>query len=315
MKTYSILFFVFIIYLGYGQSKKYSEKELNIPSEKVTVNGTLLVPTTNKNVPLVIIIPGSGTVDRNGGSGNYLNQLAHALAHDTIATYRFNKSSIVLSKKEGFKEEDVSFDDFIVDAIAVIDYFKDQEQFSHIVVAGHSQGSLVGMIAGQLRIDGFISLAGAGRPIDQILIEQVATQSPQFKEDMEKTFDIIKTGKIDEDFNPLLVSVFRKSLQPFWTSWIQYNPQLEIKKLNAPTLLVNGTKDIQVPVSDAELLHKEAKNSELLIIENMNHVFKMVESDTIIKNMATYTNSNLPISEKLVKGITTFINQKIRVRK
>lgn len=314
MKNYSIVFFLVISSLAYAQKSNYIEKELNIPSEKVVVNGTLMMPKSNEDIPLVIIIPGSGTVDRNGGAGNYLKQLAQGLADNKIATYRYDKSSIVLSKKEGFKEEDVSFDDFIVDAIEVIDFFKDQEQFSHILVAGHSQGSLVGMIAGQLRIDGIISLAGAGRTIDEIIIEQVSVQSPLFKADMEKTFNIIKSGKIDENFNPLLVSIFRKSLQPFWTSWIKYNPQDEIKKLNVSTLIINGTKDIQVPVSDAELLHKAAENSELLIVENMNHVFKMVDSNDRIKNISTYTQSELPISEKLVKGITTFVNQKILVK-
>ena len=308
MKIKLVVIAFFVVLFSFSQENIFIEAELNIPSEKVTVNGTLLSPKSDI-VPLVIIIPGSGTVDRNGGQGNYLKQLAEGFSGKNIATYRYDKSSITLSKIEGLKEEDISFDDFINDAIAVINYFKDQSQFSSITIAGHSQGSLVGMVAGQLRIDGFISLAGAGRTIDKILIEQVSAQSPLFKGDMEKTFEIIKSGKIDENFNPLLVSVFRKSLQPFWGSWMKYNPQEEIKKLNVPILIVNGTKDIQVPVTDAELLHKADENSQLLIIENMNHVFKMVESEDRMENISTYTKADLPISEKLVEGISKFINQ------
>ncbi len=315
MKIIVSIVSLFITVIGYTQEKNIYEKELSIPSEKVSVNGTLMSPENYKNVPLVIIIPGSGTVDRNGGAGNYLKQLAEGLAKNNIASYRYDKSSIALSKKAGLKEEDISFDDFLNDAIEVIDYFKDQEQFANIIIAGHSQGSLVGMVAGQLRIDGFISLAGPARTIDKLLIEQVATQSPHFKGDMEKTFEIIKSGKIDENFNPLLVSVFRKSLQPFWASWMKYNPQEEIKKLNIPVLIVNGTRDIQIPVSDAELLHKANAASELLIIENMNHVFKEVESDDRMNNLNTYANGDLPINEQLVVGISKFINQRMEVKK
>lgn len=309
MKHIIIILSVCLVSFGYAQEVDFTEKNINIPSKKITVNGILLTPKKTNNVPLVIIIPGSGTVDRNGGAGNYLKQLAEDLAKNDIASYRYDKSSIALSKEESFKEEDISFDDFVTDATAVIDYFKGQEQFSNIIVAGHSQGSLVGMVAGQTRIDGFISLAGAGRTIDKVLIEQVTSQSPQFKKDMEKTFKVIGQGNIDEDFNPLLISVFRKSLQPFWSSWMKYNPQEEIKKLKIPVLIVNGAKDIQIPISDAKLLHNNHPNSELLIIEDMNHVFKMVKSDDRSENINTYTKSNLPISKKLTDGITKFINQ------
>ncbi|RPD98192.1 alpha/beta hydrolase [Aureibaculum marinum] len=311
MKNIILILLLFISFIGYSQKDDYIERELQIPSKNISVNGTLMMPKTIKSMPLVIIIPGSGMVDRNGGDGNYLKQLALGLVMRDVATYRYDKSSIALAKIEGFKEENVSFDDFINEAITVIKYFKKQNLYSKIIVAGHSQGSLVGMVAGQSRIDGFISLAGAGRTIDKILIEQVVNQSPQFRADMEKTFEIIKSGKIDENFNPLLVSVFRKSLQPFWASWIKYNPQEELKKLDVPALIINGTKDIQVPVTDAELLHNAYDNSQLLIIDKMNHVFKEVESDNRMENISTYTKADLPISKKLVEGIITFITQKV----
>ncbi len=305
MKIRLILLFLFYS-IGYAQ-------EINIPSEKVTVNGTLLALDSTVKVPLVIIIPGSGANDRDGNQvaakGNYLKFLAEGLAQHKIATYRYDKSAIALLKKEGFKEEDVDFDDFVNDAIAVVNYFKDKEQFSKIIIAGHSQGSLVGMIASKSRADAFISIAGAGRQIDEILIEQVVKQSPMFEKDLIKTFDSLRLGKIDEDFNPMLMSIFRKSLQPFWISWIKYNPQEEIKKLNIPILIINGTRDIQVPVSDAELLHKATSKSELLIIEDMNHVFKEVKTDAISENIATYSNAELAIKEELITEIAKFVTQ------
>jgi hypothetical protein len=38
----------------------------------------------------------------------------------------------------------------------------------------------------------------------------------------------------------------------------------------------------------------------------MNHVLKIVEADRN-KNIATYMNPNLPISDELVKAITDFV--------
>ncbi|MCF6348647.1 MAG: alpha/beta hydrolase [Flavobacteriaceae bacterium] len=311
MKIKFIIILV-IFFIDTSFSQDFIEKEILIPSKKVTVNGTLLSPSTNDKVPLVIIIPGSGINDRDGnqvgGKANSLKFLAEGLATYQIATYRYDKSTIALLKKEDFKEEDVTFDDFIDDAIAVVDYFKDKKQFSKVIFAGHSQGSLVAMLASKSKADAYISIAGAGRPIDEVLTEQILAQSSMFKDDLKKTFDLMRSGKIDENFNPMLISIFRKSLQPFWISWMKYNPLDEIKKLEIPVLIINGTKDIQVSVSDAELLHKANNTSELQIIELMNHIFKEVKGDRS-ENIGTYNNSELPIMEELVTVITKFVTQ------
>jgi len=311
MKTKIIsLLFIFSIYIGFAQS--FIEKEIHISSKKVTVNGTLLSPSSSDKVPLMIIIPGSGANDRDGNQvgskANSLRFLAEELGNHQIATYRYDKSAIALLKKKDFKEEDITFDDFIDDAVAVIDYFKDKKQFFKIIFVGHSQGSLVGMIASKSRADAYISIAGAGRPIDQVLTEQILLQSPMFKDDLKKTFDLMRLGKIDENFNPMLISIFRKSLQPFWISWMKYNPQEELKKLEVPVLIINGTNDIQVPVSDAELLHQSNDTSQLEVIEHMNHVFKEVKGGRN-ENIAAYNNSELPIMEELITVITKFVTQ------
>jgi fermentation-respiration switch protein FrsA (DUF1100 family) len=49
-------------------------------------------------------------------------------------------------------------------------------------------------------------------------------------------------------------------------SWLKYNPQDEIKKLKIPTLLLNGTNDLQVSVGEAELLKKSKPDAELVIL-------------------------------------------------
>ncbi|WP_457610160.1 alpha/beta fold hydrolase, partial [Lutibacter sp.] len=118
----------------------------------------------------------------------------------------------------------------------------------------------------------------------------------------------LKKGVIVEKFNPMLNSLFNKSVQPFLISWIKYNPQEEIKKLNIPMLLINGTKDIQVSNFDAELLHKANSNSQLKIIENMNHIFKEINGD-INENMLSYTNPELPIMKELTGLITAFVKE------
>jgi hypothetical protein len=81
---------------------------------------------------------------------------------------------------------------------------------------------------------------------------------------------------------------------------------VEIKKLTIPILVIQGTNDIQVSVEDAKLLAKANDHARLVLIQNMNHIFKMVEGDKKA-NFATYSDPSLPISEELVSSITDFI--------
>lgn len=306
------LLLAFISTFSFAQKKDYSETEIAIPTNSVTINGTLLSPNSTEMIPLVILIPGSGPTDRNGNNismkNNSLKFLAEDLAKENIAVYRYDKSVLSFTKEDQEKIDSLTFDTFIQEAQSVISYFKNTNKYSKIIVAGHSQGSLVGMIAAQNNTDLFISLEGAGRTIDEILVEQIGVQAPFLKEETQRVLTELKAGKIVEDFNPMLISLFNKSVQPFLISWIKYNPQNEIKKLTIPVLVINGTKDIQVGISDAELLHEASKNSNMEIIEGMNHIFKEIKGD-MNENMLSYTNPDLPIMKILTEIISTFIKK------
>jgi len=309
--TYKLTLFLifFISVLTVAQEKNYTELEVSIPTNSVTINGTLLTPISSEKYPLIIIIPGSGPTDRDGNNAmmknNSLKFLAETLTTKNIATYRFDKSALSYSKEEIEKLDTLTFDTFIQEAKSVINYFKKNEKFSKIIVAGHSQGSLVGMIASQNKVDGFISLEGAGRSIDEVLVEQIELQAPFLKDETQKIVTELKKGNTVDEFNPMLTSLFNKKIQPFLISWIKYNPQEEIAKLAIPILIINGSKDIQVKVIDAELLHKAAPNSELFIIENMNHIFKEIKGD-LNENMQSYNDSKLPIMQNFSDKISTF---------
>ncbi|MCK0130799.1 alpha/beta hydrolase [Flavobacteriaceae bacterium F08102] len=293
-------------------AQQFEETELEIPSDNIILKGTLLAPQNERNVPLVILVPGSGAVDRDGNIGpmklENLKNLAHGLASRHIATFRYDKRVLTAVNKEGFKESEMSFDDFVLDATSVVRFFRKEKKYKKIIIAGHSQGSLVGMLAATDGVDAFISIAGAGRPIDQVISDQVMAQSPLFKDDLAKTFAIISAGNIDENFNPLLTSIFRTSVQPFLRSWMKYDPCKALEKLNIPVLLIQGTNDIQVDVIEAELLFKAKPTATLILIEHMNHVFKEITTKDRGENLASYTDKTLPVMSKLINEIEEFVD-------
>ena len=298
-----------------ASSAAFSQNTPLFKTENIAINsllnGTLYTPIKQNNATkLVILIAGSGPTNRDGNqiglTNNSLKLLAESLVNNGIAVYSYDKRIFAQMASGKLDEASLTFDNFIDDAKAVILYFKNQKKYHSITVAGHSEGALIGMVAANGIADAYISIAGAGRPIDEVLLEQIGKQAPFLKEEVEKNLASLKSGNTFELKNQMLASLFRASVQPYMISWIKYHPQNEIKKLQIPSLLINGDKDIQVSVQDAQLLQQAQPNAQLHIIPNMNHIFKVIKGDDT-ENKASYTNPELPICVELTSIITTFI--------
>ena len=220
MHLYFLLLLLSIDLVSFAQEISYIESELNI---NIHIDGTLLMPKEVEKPSLALIIAGSGPTNRDGNQNflmnNSLKKIAEEISAQGIATFRYDKR-IVKQIREGNIDENIMFDDFVTDAISVLDYFKYKKEFSKIFVIGRSQGSLVGMLAAKGKADGFISLAGAGQTIDKVITDQITKTAPMFTEDTNRVFKSLREGNTISDFPPALASVFRLDIQPFIMNWM-----------------------------------------------------------------------------------------------
>lgn len=278
-----------------------------------SISGTLAMPkNVTGKIPVVIIIPGSGPVNRDGNSEktnlatNTYKLIAEGLGKNGIASLRYDKRGVGESITTE-KEENTHFDDNIDDAYTLINLLNEDKRFSKIILAGHSEGSLVGILAGtNENVKGLISIAGAGVPAEQILMEQMKSQPDYFAKGVRKMLDSLRRGKIDKNVDPALYSIGRPSIQPYIMSWCRFDPAKEIKQVKVPILVIHGSTDLQVNVSNAEKLRK-SKNTTVTLISGMNHVLKEAPIDRE-KNLATYRQPDLPLKPELITGMVDFIN-------
>ena len=279
------------------------------------LGGTLILPTNGKVFKLVVIQAGSGPTDRNGNSGNALKAnsyrlLAEALSKQNIATLLIDKRGVGKSMGALKKETDLRFDDYADDLAGWISFIKKDKRIGKIFIAGHSEGSLVGMIAAQKeKVNGYISIAGAGESIDKIITWQYAQQLPKAAVVVDSLLSRMRNKQKIDTVPPYLVSILRPSVQPYIVSWMLHDPCAEIKKLTVPILILQGTTDIQVEVKQAEMLKNCKPTATLKIVTGMNHILKEAPIDRT-KNVATYSNGTLPIMPGLVDLIAAFINKK-----
>ncbi|MEN8250056.1 MAG: alpha/beta fold hydrolase [Bacteroidota bacterium] len=309
VRSFFLLFVLSLPTISFSQT----EEIVSIEVDSCKLEGTLLLPISKKKMPVALIIAGSGPTDRDGNNpmmkNNSLKMLAEGLADNGIASLRYDKRGVGKSAYAGSKEIDLRFEHYVEDAKSWVDFLIDDKRFRDIIITGHSEGSLLGMIAAQNKhVDKFVSLAGVGRPAADILREQLGAQPPIVLETADPILAKLENGETSDDVPPGLFTLFRPSVQPYLISWFKYNPAKEIAHLDKPVLLIQGTTDIQVKTRDAELLSNSNTKAEIEIIEGMNHVLKPSVIDRM-ENIKTYNNPDLSLHEALVPTIVSFIER------
>jgi pimeloyl-ACP methyl ester carboxylesterase len=280
------------------------------------LDGTLDVPPGPGPFPVVVVIAGSGPTDRDGNQAQLKNDslklLGQGLAARGIAALRYDRRGIGKSREACLREEDLRFDMLADDAAAWVELLRKDRRFGNVSIVGHSDGSLVGMLAARrTRVDAFVSLAGTGRDAPSGLRAQLARNFPPSMSELKDRSDQIITelaaGRPVADEPKALAALFRPGVQPYLISAFKYDPAREIAALRMPILLVHGTTDLQVLTDDARLLATAKQDAQWLEIEAMNHVLK--HATTIDEQNAAYTDPKLPLAPGLIEGIAGFLNK------
>ncbi len=299
----------------------FSEQPATLVTPTGALAGTLFAsaPESGKT-PVALIIAGSGPTDRDGnsaalpGKSNTYRMLAAALANQGIASLRYDKRAIAGSAAAGPQEIDLRFDMYVNDAAAWVAWLRKDPRFSTITVIGHSEGSLIGMLAAKKAgANAFVSLEGPARNATDILHAQLDPQlekAPDLLKANTAILDSLRAGQFVTSIPPLplFASLYRATVQPYLISWFKYTPSVEIAKLTIPVLIIQGTTDIQVGVDEANGLKAAKPDAELKIIDGMNHVLKAAPADRDA-NIAAYSDPSLPIVPAVPQTIVAFIQR------
>lgn len=307
------------------------EKEIILKTKTGSLYGTLLTPDDSSPKEIVaLFICGSGPTDRDGNSqplgmvNNSIKYLAEDLCDAGIPSLRYDKRAIAKSAEAMVSEDILRFDTYSYDARAWVELLA--KDYKQVVIIGHSEGAMLGIMASidNPKVVSLILLAGCGRPADKVLKEQLANHADAIGEMITEQLamitdmafpiiDSLKQGKIVSDVPQALYSMFRPSVQPYLISWFAVDPVVEIKKVTVPILIVQGDKDIQISIKDAELLHQASRNSTKIIIPNMNHVLKRCDTMDTAVQMPLYSNPVLKNVPQLSEYVIEFINRIIAV--
>ena len=164
------------------------------------------------------------------------------------------------------------------------------------------------MAAQKSQADKFISLAGLSEDAYTTVKRQLSNQPAFVVDAAYPILDSLKLGVKIAVIPPFLNSLFNPKTQDYLISFMKYDPRIEIKKMNCPILVVQGTTDLQITLEGATAMSQCSPYATLKIVEGMNHVLRQ-SSKEANENMGTYSNPTLPLHPDLVNTIKIFLAQ------
>jgi len=241
----------------------------------VTLAGTLALPMISEiqKVPGVVLVAGSGPTDRDGNNPliparvDLLKEIAQALARAGIASLRYDKrgiggSAVRQQHAHDRPESYFTWDQFVGDVQAAHGELLRHGEIKPYATAllGHSEGGLLAIAAavamGPRRPYALVLASTPGRPLGDIVREQIARSLPALSTSAERIMDSIRsTGRVPPDGPPAFRSVFPAYAGAFLQAAFAFDPARTLAQTDIPCLLLQGGADIQVvPPQDVQPL-------------------------------------------------------------
>lgn len=299
------------------------EKEVTFFSQDIMLSGTLTLPRGNPPFPGVLLIAGSGPVDRDenvpqGIQLNILREMAHQLAECGFAVLRYDKRGV---GKSGGDFASSGLYDLVEDAQNALEFLIKQPEINSQKVAllGHSEGGTIAcMVANENpAASALVLMATPARSLVELVKEQITylylisgVKDPQIIQEaisqQEKIFEALAESKKEIEGVPI-------PLWKWWKDYLEFNPEAFFQKIRVPTLILQGEKDYQVKTEDAlkiaGILKQNGVPYELVIFPDLDHLFKPVKGD--FSSPEEYLDTSRKTPQEVFEKICSFLKKNL----
>jgi dienelactone hydrolase len=275
----------------YARTNAFREKDFAVGSGE-ELPGTLTVPVNKSGAPFpaIVLVHGSGPNDRDEtvGASKLFRDLAWGLATKGVAVLRYEKrtkehASRFIAEKLRITPREETIDD----AVTAANQLRQTEEIDpkRVFVLGHSFGGTVAPRIGNAapEIKGLIIMAGATRPIEDLVVEQtryiLSLNGELSTADQEKLRDLeAKVAEIKKLTSADAISskTFLQAPAAYWLDLRAHDPVVEAKSLKQPLLIIQGGRDYQVTPAQFDDWKKGlagSSNVTFRLYPDLNHLF------------------------------------------
>jgi uncharacterized protein len=271
----------------YAKTESFEEIPITFGNKPETLPGVLSLPRGVAKPPVVILVHGSGPLDRDEtiGPNKAFRDLAFGLSSRGVAVLRYDKRTKLYPGSFADLKDSTVKQEVLDDVAAAIEFLRGRGDVDahRITVLGHSLG---GMLAPRIAADNpnvsrIVILAGATRPLADITIEQLdylATLDPEFSPKKAEELDGLRKEAArvraarpgDEGASFLGVPL------SYWADLNAYDPAATAARLAIPILVLQGDRDYQVTAGNYRRFEEALRDrplAELHLLSGLNHQF------------------------------------------
>jgi dienelactone hydrolase len=275
----------------YAHTNAFRERDFTVGSGEWQLPGTLTLPMSKSApCPAVVLVHGSGPNDRDEtvGASKPFRDLAWGLATKGVAVLRYEKrtkehATRFIAEKIKITPKEESIDDAVIAA----NQLRKTEGIDpkRVFVLGHSLGATLAPRIGKAgpEIKGLILMAGATRPIEDMIVEQTryifslnrepsATDQKELSSLETKVAEIKKLTPADANSSKMLLN----APPAYWLDLRAHDPVAEAKSLKQPLLILQGGRDYQVTPAQFDDWKKGLEGSPQVTFKlypELNHLF------------------------------------------
>lgn len=246
------------------------------------------MPGTDKDVPLVVMVHGSGALDRDETvyANKPFREIAEGLAAKGIATLRYDKRTFV------YRQPVTTVDDeTILDALSAI---RTAHRYSsRVFLLGHSLGAMLAPLIAERadgQLAGVMMMAAPARDLETVVREQLDYLLP--------------SGASPSYKNQQVESLRQRSPHYF----LPQRQTAAAQRLSLPLLIMQGERDYQVSVQDFRLWQQALQGNNHAVFRSypsLNHLFMAGEGKS---NPLEYQTEG-HVAASVIDDVATFVFQ------
>ena len=276
---------------GYADPDTFDEQNVTVGSGSLAVPGTLSLPRRSGPRAAIVLLAGSGPMDRDEtiGRNKPFKDLAWGLASRGVAVLRFDKVTCAHPKRVKAALDFTVVEEYVPHAVAGIQLLQAHPAVDagRVFVLGHSLGGTIAprVVAAEPSVAGLVILAGGTQPLHWAAVRQVrylASLDPETAAAAQPAIEAMTSAATTVDSPDLSLSTPASELPfgvpaSYWLDLRSYRPVEVAAALGRPMLLLQGGRDYQATITDdlagwkSGLAHNP--NVTITIYDPDNHLF------------------------------------------
>jgi dienelactone hydrolase len=297
-----------------------SEIPVSFPSHDRQLLGTLMLPPESlgkkEKYALVVMVGGFGPLDRDEtiGHNKPMRDLAVGLARKGIASLRYDKPTYAIHGR--LDRIHLTIEEESIDGAVAAVHFAltlPRVDSSKIFLLGHSEGGEMAPFIMQqaTEIRGAIVMATPGRPPDQFVPDQLATQL-KMKDTAQPRIDA-QVAALKNQFAAIRNGTMPDSIMvlglpaSYWRSLMARDHIAALHNVKVPLLVLQGDRDAQVNRQDYDRVTAAVPRDKLETdyFTGLNHIFIPAPEGANGSEMAIGSR----VADQVINRISTWVQK------